>query len=172
VPHGPNAHAMAAIRHAISLLCAVALLAMSSGGATQEEEDRQPLSDFARTTLRIETPSGRALSFQVYVARTMREHMQGLMFVQSLPADTGMLFPFDPPRPASMWMKNTLIPLDMLFIREDGTIANSIADAAPQSLDTRNSDGPVAFVLELNGGAAARLGIAAGARVHIAPPQD
>ena len=100
--HGPNAHAMAAIRHAISLLCAVALLAMSAGGATQEEEDRQPLSDFARTTLRIETPSGRALSFQVYVARTMREHMQGLMFVQSLPAGTGMLFPFDPPRPASM----------------------------------------------------------------------
>ena len=83
-----------------------------------------------------------------------------------------MLFPFDPPRPASMWMKNTLIPLDMLFIREDGTVANIIADAAPQSLDTRNSDGPVTFVLELNGGTAARLGIVAGARVHIAPLQD
>jgi uncharacterized membrane protein (UPF0127 family) len=163
---------MAAIRHAISLLCAVALLAMSAGGATQEEEDRQSLSDFARTTLRIETPSGRALSFQVYVAHTMREHMQGLMFVQSLPADTGMLFPFEPPRPASMWMRHALIPLDMLFIREDGTVANIIADAAPQSLDTRNSDGPVAFVLELNGGTAARLGIVAGARVHIAPLQD
>lgn len=144
------------------------VLAFASFGAGADE-DFLPLSAFARTTVRIETPSGRVHAFDVYVARSEREHMQGLMNVESLPEKDGMIFPFDPPRPATMWMKNTLIPLDMVFIREDGRIANIIADAAPQSLDTRPSDGPVAYVLELNGGTAARLGIVPGARVHVAP---
>jgi len=150
-----------------TLFFMLALAAFALGARADEEF--LPLSAFARTTVRIETPSGRVQAFDVYVARSEREHMQGLMHVESLPADHGMIFPFDPPRPASMWMKNTLIPLDMVFIREDGRIANIIADAAPQSLDTRLSDGPVAYVLELNGGTAARLGIVPGARVHVAP---
>jgi uncharacterized membrane protein (UPF0127 family) len=145
------------------------LASAAFASAARADEDFLPLSSFARTTVRIETPSGRVHAFDVYVARSDREHMQGLMHVESLPVNEGMIFPFDPPRPASMWMKNTLIPLDMLFIREDGRIANVVADAAPQTLDTRRSDGPVAFVLELNGGTAARLGIVPGARVHVAP---
>jgi uncharacterized membrane protein (UPF0127 family) len=157
---------MSAVLHALRAGCALLLMTFCVT-ATAQDETRQPLSDFARTTVRIETPSGRAHRFEVYVARTDREHMQGLMYVEDLPADQGMLFPYAPPRPAAMWMKNTLIPLDMLFIRADGTVANVIADAAPQSLDSRRSDGPVAFVLELNGGTAARLGIAAGARIHL-----
>ena len=161
----PNVIPMRAIPQAIRFVCAVALLAFVTGAMAQD--GRQPLSEFAQATVRIETPSARSHIFQVYVARTDREHMQGLMYVDNLPADRGMLFPFDPPRPAAMWMKNTLIPLDMLFIRADGTIANIIADAAPQSLDTRPSNGPVAFVLELNGGTSARLGITAAARVRI-----
>jgi uncharacterized membrane protein (UPF0127 family) len=156
---------MPAIPQALRLACAVALLTLAASVTAQEE--RQPLSDFAQATVRIDTPSARSHVFQVYVARTDREHMQGLMYVDSLPADRGMLFPFDPPRQATMWMKNTLIPLDMLFIRADGTIANIIADAAPESLDQRPSDGPVAYVLELNGGISARLGITPAARVHI-----
>jgi uncharacterized protein len=161
---------MSGIRQIIRAFCAIVLGILVTG--TSAQEVRQPLSAFAQTTLRIETPSGRAHTFHVYVAHSELEHMQGLMYVENLPADQGMLFPFDPPRPAAMWMKNTLIPLDMLFIRADGSVANIIANATPQSLDTRSSDGPVAWVLELNGGIAARLAIEAGARVHIAPQQD
>jgi uncharacterized membrane protein (UPF0127 family) len=151
--------------------CALILLAFYVAAPAQDEY-RQPLSDFMRTSLRIDTPSGRSHRFDVYVARSDREHMQGLMFVESLPRDEGMLFPYDPPRPASMWMKNTLIPLDMIFIRADGTVANVIADAQPQTLEPRRSEGPIAFVLELNGGTAARLGIAAGARMHLDADTD
>jgi uncharacterized membrane protein (UPF0127 family) len=167
---GPDAGAKSAALRVVRTGCAVALLAsfaFFAAAPAQEAPGRQPLSDFARTTLRIETPSGRAHRFEVYVARSDREHMQGLMYVESLPPGEGMIFPYDPPRPVAMWMKNTLIPLDMLFIRADGTIANIIADVEPQSLDSRRSDGPVALVLELNGGTAKKLGIAAGARVRL-----
>ena len=168
---GPDAGAGSALLRAVRAGCALLLLAL--GAATMaQDEDRQPLSDFARTVVRIDTPSGRAHRFEVYVARTGRERMQGLMFVESLPADEGMLFLYDPPRPAAMWMKNTLIPLDMVFIRADGTVANVIADTAPQSLDSRRSEGPVAIVLELNGGTAARLGIGPGARLHFEPGRN
>src|SRR5262245_51137772 len=172
---------MSAAQRIVRAGCGIVLLGICAAAPAQKETerqtpsaltapteaDRQPLSDFARTTLRIDTPSGRAHRFEVYVARSLREHMQGLMYVKSLPPDEGMLFPYDPPRPAAMWMKNTLIPLDMLFIRADGTIANLIADAEAQLADSRRSDGPVALVLELNGGIAAKLGIGAGARVHL-----
>jgi uncharacterized membrane protein (UPF0127 family) len=142
----------------IVLLCAV---------ATAHAEERLPLSSYARGTVRIETASGRIQPFEVYLARSDRERMQGLMYVESLPAGEGMLFEMAPPRPAAMWMKNTLIPLDLIFIRSDGTIANIVADAAPETLESRRSDGPIAWVLELNGGTAARLSIVPGARVHI-----
>jgi uncharacterized protein len=149
---------------------AAVLLALAC--AVAADEARLPLSAFARTTVRIDTTSGRVHRFDVYLARSEREHMQGLMYVESLPEDTGMLFLFRPPRPSAMWMKNTLIPLDMLFIRADGRIANIVADAAPETLTARSSDGPVAYVLELNGGTAERLGIVPGARVHVAPERD
>jgi hypothetical protein len=160
---------MRAITRTIRASCAAALLALAASGATQE--GRIPLSAFAHATVRIETQSGRVHRFAVYVARSEREHMQGLMYVEALATDAGMLFPFDPPRPASMWMKNTLIPLDLLFIKTDGTIANIEADAAPETLETRRSDGIVAYVLELNGGTSARLAITPGARVRIEADQ-
>jgi uncharacterized protein len=155
-----------------ALRTALAVTLFAFALAVAADDARLPLSAFSRTTVRIETTSGRVLGFDVYVARSEREHMQGLMYVESLPADAGMLFPFEPPRAAAMWMKNTLIPLDMLFIREDGRIANVVADAAPQSLESRRSDGPVSYVLELNGGTAAHLGIVPGARVHVASDRN
>lgn len=82
------------------------------------------------------------------------------MFRESLPVDGGMIFPMKPPRIASFWMKNTVIPLDMIFIREDGTIARIAADTVPYSLEPVDSGEPVAAVLELAGGKAAALGIA------------
>lgn len=76
-----------------------------------------------------------------------------------------MIFPFDRPRPASFWMKNTMIPLDMLFIRADGTIARVAANTVPYSLDSVEVGEPVVAVLEIGGGRSAQLGIAEGDRV-------
>ena len=104
--------------------------------------------------------------FTVEVARTAEQQARGLMYRQALAGDRGMLFPYDPPRPASFWMKNTLIPLDIIFIGADGRITNIAADTVPLSLDPVTSLGvPASAVLELPGGRAAELGIQAGDRV-------
>jgi uncharacterized membrane protein (UPF0127 family) len=103
--------------------------------------------------------------FTVEIAGTLNQQERGLMFRRELGPDRGMIFPYDPPQDVGFWMKNTLIPLDMLFIRADGTIAR-IATAAPLSLDTVPSGEPVAAVLEIRGGRAAELGIRAGDRVE------
>ena len=103
-------------------------------------------------------------AFTVEVARTETQQAQGLMNRRGLGANQGMLFPFDPPRPASFWMRNTLIPLDMIFIRPDGTIAR-IASATPLSEEQVSVEEPVTAVLEIPGGRAAQLGITAADRV-------
>ena len=104
--------------------------------------------------------------FMVEVARTDEQQERGLMFRERLGADQGMIFPFAFPRPASFWMRNTLIPLDMIFIREDGTIARVAANTVPLSEETVTSGGElVVAVLELRGGRSAELGIRAGDRV-------
>ena len=87
-----------------------------------------------------------------------------MMYRRSLAPDRGMLFPYSPPVPVGFWMKDTFIPLDMIFIREDGTIAR-IATAAPHSLDSISSIEPIVAVLEIAGGRAAELGIREGDRV-------
>jgi len=104
--------------------------------------------------------------FTVEVARTPDEQATGLMNRQSLAPDAGMIFPFDQPQILTFWMKNTLIPLDMIFIRADGTIARIAANTTPQSLEPVSSGEPVAAVLELRGGRSAELGIRQGDRVE------
>ena len=105
-------------------------------------------------------------SFTVEMAITSQQQMQGMMFRTELADDKGMLFPFDDVRPASFWMKNTVIPLDIIFVRKDGTIANIAVNTVPYSTDPVPSDGPVAAVLELRGGLTLELGINAGDRVY------
>ena len=100
--------------------------------------------------------------FTVEVAATPQQQEAGLMFRKELADDGGMLFPMDPPRTASFWMKNTLIPLDMLFIRTDGTIAFIGANTVPYSREPVSAGVPVAAVLELRGGRVAELGIKEG----------
>jgi uncharacterized membrane protein (UPF0127 family) len=107
----------------------------------------------------------RALRFKVEIARTGAEQARGLMFRTQMGADEGMLFPSDIPEPRSFWMKNTVIPLDIVFIGPDHLISNIAANAVPYSLDPIPSSGPAIAVLELNGGRAAELGIEPGARV-------
>jgi len=108
------------------------------------------------------TSGGKVHRFVVEVARTPEEQATGLMNRTSLAPDRGMVFPFDPPRDASFWMKNTLIPLDIIFVRGDGSIANIEANTVPLSLDPVMSAGPVRAVLEIAGGRAGELGIKAG----------
>ena len=109
---------------------------------------------------------GRAHRFLVEVARTPEEQARGLMHRQSLAPDRGMLFPYSPPQQTGFWMKNTYIPLDMIFIRADRTIANVAENTVPLSLELVPSDGPVIAVLEIAGGRSAELGIKAGDRVE------
>ena len=123
------------------------------------------LETFARSSLVVETAAGGRYRFDVELAETPMQQMQGLMFRERLAPDAGMLFLYNQPQPASFWMKNTLIPLDMIFIGADGRIVNVHANAVPHSLDAVNSAGPVKGILEINGGMSARLGIRAGDRV-------
>jgi uncharacterized membrane protein (UPF0127 family) len=122
------------------------------------------LQRFPTAELTIVTAGG-PRKFTVELAATPAQMEQGLMFRQSMAPDAGMLFDFKTPSMASMWMKNTVIPLDMLFIDAQGRIVNIAERTVPGSLDPVGAAAPVRAVLELNGGTAARLGIRPGDRV-------
>ena len=117
---------------------------------------------FPTEKLEITTASGVTHHFTVELANTDAQRQQGLMFRKSMAADRGMIFDFDMDREVAMWMKNTFIPLDMLFISKAGKITHISPSAAPHSEAIIDSRGPVRFVLELNAGVAKKLGIAAG----------
>ena len=144
----------------LALLCAFAL-ALCTTAACARSAGSCPLNAVKQPTepLTIATKGGQ-LQFCVAVARTSEEQARGLMFRDRLAPREGMIFPLDEPRVASFWMKNTVIPLDIIFVRGDGTISNIAAQTVPYSLEPVLSDEPVATVLELAGGQAAALGIA------------
>jgi uncharacterized membrane protein (UPF0127 family) len=146
-----------AVRVAALFLLALALLAPHAGTA-----DAKMRTD----RLWLATGAGKETPIEVEIADTPEEKRLGLMFRTDLPEGTGMLFPYGEPREVAMWMHNTYIPLDMVFIRADGTVHRIEARAEPMSDRVINSDGPVSAVLELPGGAAERLGIKAGDRVR------
>jgi hypothetical protein len=104
--------------------------------------------------------------FRVEIAATPGQQARGLMYRQEMAADAGMLFLFPDDRVLSFWMKNTLIPLDMLFLAADGRIVHIHPRAEPLSLTPIRSPGPARAVLEINGGLSQRLGIRAGDRVE------
>jgi len=152
---------------ALATLVIAATTAVRPDSASLADEPRRPLdlSTFPRTSLEITQHGGdhaRKYGFDVWVADTPERAEQGLMFVSDLPETMGMVFPVAPPRVETMWMKNTYIELDMLFIAADGRVTKIIAKAAPMSLQVLSSDAPVAAVLELKGGQAAKLGLRTG----------
>lgn len=104
--------------------------------------------------------------FTVEVADDTQERMRGLMFRESLSQSTGMLFIYDRPGPASFWMKNTLIPLDMIFADRHGTVTHVHSRAVPGDLTPIDGGDGVLFVLEINGGIAEALGIAPGTELR------
>lgn len=129
------------------------------------DDAARPLSAFPRERIAIETRSARRHLFEAWRADTPQTRAQGLMFVSSLRADQAMFFVYAPAQRVGMWMKNTLIPLDMLFVDDAGCIVKVHERAEPGSLDTISPDVPVVLVVELAGGAAALLGIGSGDRV-------
>jgi hypothetical protein len=115
--------------------------------------------------LTIESTNGPHV-FQVETMRTAEEKQRGLMFRRHLPEDRGMLFDFGKPQAVSMWMKNTYIPLDMLFIGVDGRVISIAQNTEPMSETIIPSGGDAVGVLEINGGLSARLGMKPGDRVR------
>src|SRR5947199_9497309 len=122
------------------------------------------LQQFPTSELTIISATG-PHRFKVELAKTPAQMTQGLMFRTSLAPDAGMLFEYQQPTAATMWMRNTLIPLDMLFVDAQGRIVNIHERAVPGSLETIAAALPVRAVIELNGGTAARLGIRPGDKV-------
>ena len=161
-PHG--ALTRRARRRPLLALFAVAAL-LASPALLANVTHPEPLANFPSAELTLDA-HGAQHRFHVYLATTEARRNQGLMFVKSLPVHAGMLFLFDQPRVESFWMKNCVIPLDLLFIASDGRIIRIAENAVPGSEATISSMGRVLGVLELAGGAAARLGIRPGDRVH------
>ena len=125
----------------------------------------QTPTTFERSTLTIQTEHG-SHKFDVELATTPDQLSFGLMYRRSLAVDAGMLFDYSRPQKVAMWMKNTLIPLDMVFIDAVGKVAHISERTVPQSLRTISSQVPVRAVLELNGGTVARLKIKNGDRIR------
>src|SRR5215472_12486429 len=122
------------------------------------------LENFATSELTVQT-SGGPQKFTIELALSDAQMEQGLMFRRSMPANAGMLFDFKHPTNVTMWMKNTLIPLDMLFLDNSGRIIDIHERAVPYSTDIIASRVPSRYVIELNGGTVARLGIKPGDQV-------
>ncbi len=138
---------------ALRLATMLALLIVGHGAFAAETEP-----------LEIVTKSGVQV-FAVEMARTEEQKTTGLMYRKELADGRGMLFDFSPEQQISMWMKNTFVPLDMIFIRADGRILRIAENTVPQSLTIISSGGPAKGVLEVIGGTAKKYGIVAGDRV-------
>ena len=157
----------------LSLPIALAALLVGSACSSQTSAPapaatvtgKHPISGLDVIPLTI-SQNGKSHAFRVEMARTMEQQEKGLMFRTTMAPDEGMLFPSDTAELRSFWMKNTVIPLDIVFIGPDHLISNIAANAVPYSLEPITSAGPAIAVLELNGGRASQLGIVPGARVN------
>jgi uncharacterized membrane protein (UPF0127 family) len=120
---------------------------------------------FPRSTLQIATSDARLHAFEIWVADDDTRRARGLMFVRELAQNQAMLFVYPQTMPISMWMKNTYIPLDMLFVDDTGRVVKVAENTQPMSLKTIDSEQPVRAVIEMNAGIASKLHLRAGSRV-------
>jgi len=165
---------MKAIFHAAMLLLAgigtSGCYAQNGEASAQSSTSDAAQSQLSEAGLRLASLSIRSgdatHKFTVEVARTAAEQARGLMFRTELAPDKGMIFPFEEDRVASFWMKNTVIGLDIIFVRRDGTIESIAANTVPYSLESVRSGEAVGAVLELAGGRAAELSIKPGDMVE------
>ncbi len=145
----------------VRFLLLITILSLSAFSAKAQSG----LASFEKDELTIVTEAGEEHRFDIELAVDPKQQAQGLMFRRQMAADAGMLFVYRPSREAVMWMKNTFLPLDMLFIAADGEIVKIVERTVPQSLKTISSGEQITGVLELNGGTVSRLGIKVGDRV-------
>ena len=144
-----------------TLLAVVFLSGASCGASTETEAPGVAGLDdhFAHGMLTVKADDGKQHDLRIYLATSSDQQRRGLMFVRSLPDDVGMLFIYDDSAVHSMWMKNTYLPLDIVFATRDGTVATVIRDTTPLSLKSLSSEVPVTYVLELKAGTTRRLNI-------------
>jgi uncharacterized protein len=154
------------VRLVSSTLVLGACLVSATVACRAQSAPLQDLATFPRVSLAIvhrdAAHAAHTYRFDVWVADTPERAEQGLMFVSDLPEASGMVFPLTPPRIERMWMKNTYIELDMLFVDATGRISKITPRARPLTLDTLNSDTPVRAVVELRGGEAEKLSLGVG----------
>lgn len=147
-------------RRALLLLAALPALAHA------QPDPKEPQPELPKEKLVIVTRDGARHEFMVEMAIQPAQQIVGEMFRKSVPTDGGMLFDWGAPRESQMWMRNTLVPLDMVFINQDGTVRSIAENTVPESLAVIDSRGPVRATLELAGGTTARLDIRVGDRVE------
>ena len=126
--------------------------------------DPEPI-DFGPTEKLVVLSESGAKTFDVEIADTLKKQARGMMYRESVPAMTGMLFEFEEPNVKTIWMKNTAVSLDIIFVRSNGKILKIEHSAAPYTLRSASSEAPVAAVLELGAGQSLELGIKPGDRV-------
>ncbi|OYW45886.1 MAG: hypothetical protein B7Z08_01435 [Sphingomonadales bacterium 32-68-7] len=145
--------------------CSAQVAENPAAAASSSAAARHPVSGLEVIPVTVTPPGGQPHALKAEIARSDAEQAQGLMFRTAMGADEGMLFPYDPPRTVSFWMKNTVLSLDLIFIGADRKVINVAARATPYSEASIWSRGPAAAVLELNAGRAAQLGIVPGTRI-------
>lgn len=154
-------------RRALLVIAALGLGGIGQASQAQTTtEPTGPQPQLPTEELVIVGAGGTRHVFHVEVVRTPEQQTTGLMFRKSVAPDGGMLFPWGRPIESKMWMENTLVPLDMVFIKADGTIGRIAEDTVPGSLAIVASDGPVIATLELKGGITSKLGILVGDHVQ------
>ena len=153
---------MSQARHKLLVAAVLSTIVAFSSLVPTAYADR-PIFDTAR--ILVDSGDGRKINVAVEVATTPMQHQYGLMFVTALGDGEGMLFVFEANAMRSFWMKNTLIPLDMLFFDDKGQLVDAVENVPPQTLESRRSAAPARYVLELKSGSVARYGIKSAARL-------
>jgi uncharacterized membrane protein (UPF0127 family) len=148
------------MKRRLVLTLAASLLAVTAFAQSPDPKGPQP--ELPKEKLVIVSHDGKEHVFNVEMAIAPDQQTVGEMFRTSIPEDGGMLFDWGRPEPAQMWMKNTLVSLDMIFINNDGTIRSIAENTVPRSLAVIDAGGPVRAALEVNAGTTAKLGIRAG----------
>ncbi len=149
----------------------LALVALVFAALAANADELPPLEIPFDTGVLIVSADEACHRFRIYLAETREQQLRGLMFVRDMAPTTGMLFVYERPGRLSIWMKNTFISLDVVFVRDTGEVSSIFRDAEPQSLRSMRSTETVQYVLELNAGTSARLGINPGSLLFLDAPE-
>ena len=154
------------------LLRIAVIVALAASLSAQSYDEQDLAAAFGSDVLVIEASEHGCYRFDVFLALSQQQQIRGLMYVRDLPDFHGMLFVYRQPRVISMWMKNTYIPLDLVFFRADGSVSSIEKNAEPLSERSISATEPLNYVLELNGGVTDRLGIDTDSRIHLPAGSD